>query len=73
MAHTREERILGPRRLLQSPRLGRELRGEFFQILSNHPLDLHHLLEFERGIVRGKIVPMEVAAMPFNPTHYFRG
>jgi aminomethyltransferase len=25
------------------------------------------------AIVRGKIVPMEVAAMPFNPTHYFRG
>ena len=25
------------------------------------------------AIVRGKVVPMEVAAMPFNPTHYFRG
>ncbi len=25
------------------------------------------------AIVRGKIVPMEVAAMPFNPTNYFRG
>jgi aminomethyltransferase len=25
------------------------------------------------AIVRGKAVPMEVAAMPFNPTHYFRG
>jgi aminomethyltransferase len=25
------------------------------------------------AIVRGKTVPMEVAAMPFNPTHYFRG
>jgi aminomethyltransferase len=25
------------------------------------------------AIVRGKNVPMEVAAMPFNPTNYFRG
>ena len=25
------------------------------------------------AIVRGKPVPMEVAPMPFNPTHYFRG
>jgi aminomethyltransferase len=25
------------------------------------------------AVVRGNIVPMEVAAMPFNPTHYFRG
>jgi aminomethyltransferase len=25
------------------------------------------------AIVRGKIVPMEVAPMPFNPTRYFRG
>jgi aminomethyltransferase len=25
------------------------------------------------ALVRGKVVPMEVAAMPFNPTHYFRG
>jgi aminomethyltransferase len=25
------------------------------------------------AIVRGKIVPMEVVPMPFNPTHYFRG
>ena len=25
------------------------------------------------AIVRGKTVPMEVAPMPFNPTHYFRG
>jgi aminomethyltransferase len=25
------------------------------------------------AIVRGKVVPMEVAAMPFNPTNYFRG
>lgn len=25
------------------------------------------------ALVRGKPVPMEVAAMPFNPTHYFRG
>jgi aminomethyltransferase len=26
-----------------------------------------------QAIVRGKAVPMEVAAMPFNPTNYFRG
>jgi aminomethyltransferase len=25
------------------------------------------------AVVRGKIVPMEVVAMPFNPTNYFRG
>lgn len=25
------------------------------------------------AIVRGKLVPMEVSAMPFNPTNYFRG
>lgn len=25
------------------------------------------------AIVRGKAVPMEVASMPFNPTHYYRG
>jgi aminomethyltransferase len=25
------------------------------------------------AIVRGKAVPMEVAPMPFNPTHYYRG
>ena len=25
------------------------------------------------AVVRGKPVPMEVAPMPFNPTHYFRG
>ena len=25
------------------------------------------------AVVRGKLVPMEVAAMPFNPTNYFRG
>jgi aminomethyltransferase len=25
------------------------------------------------AIVRGKPVPMEVVAMPFVPTHYFRG
>ena len=25
------------------------------------------------AMVRGKAVPMEVVAMPFVPTHYFRG
>ena len=25
------------------------------------------------AMVRGKAVPMEVVAMPFNPTHYYRG
>ena len=25
------------------------------------------------AVVRGKLVPMEVVAMPFVPTHYFRG
>ena len=25
------------------------------------------------AMVRGKVVPMEVTAMPFNPTHYYRG
>ena len=25
------------------------------------------------AIVRGKVVPMEVVTMPFNPTHYYRG
>ena len=25
------------------------------------------------ALVRGKAVPMEVVAMPFNPTHYYRG
>jgi aminomethyltransferase len=25
------------------------------------------------ALVRGKSVPMEVACMPFHPTHYFRG
>ena len=37
------------------------------------PLEFSALGTLVNAIVRGKVVPMEVVAMPFNPTHYFRG
>jgi len=37
------------------------------------PLEFAALGTLVNAIVRGKVVPMEVVAMPFNPTHYFRG
>jgi len=37
------------------------------------PIEFAALGTRVHAIVRGKAVPMEVAAMPFNSTHYFRG
>jgi aminomethyltransferase len=37
------------------------------------PIEFASLGTRVHAIVRGKAVPMEVAAMPFHPTHYFRG